>query len=108
MERIRVTFVDRNTEVKRQLPLDAALVEKIALEDSPNEWWLVAFERRLLHVGAEFSHALVAPRHGGHSLADSGPISAVLLLSESPALPVNAKVSSFPHVLWCGVRRIGA
>ena len=108
MERIRVTFVDRNTEIERQLPLDATLVEKVALEDSPSEWWLVAFERALSHVGAEFPYALVAPRHTGHSLADSRPISAVLLLSASRALPANAKVSSFPQVVWCGVKRIDA
>ena len=108
MEHIRVTFVDRNTEIERQLPLDASLVEKVALEDSPSEWWLVAFERVLSHVGAAFPYALVAPRHTGQSLADSGPISAILLLSASRALPTNAKVSSFPQVVWCGVRRIGA
>ena len=108
MERIRVSYVDRNTEIERQLPINATLVEKVALEDSKSEWWLVAFERALLHVGAKFPYALVAPRHTGHSLADSGPVSAILLLSATNVLPESPKVTSFPQSVWCGVGRLGA
>jgi len=108
VERIRVTYADHNSEIERQLPLEAALIEKVELQDSKSEWWLVAFERALLHVGTAFSHALVAPRSAGQSLAGPEPVTAILLLSASRMVPAAAAVSSFPHVAWCSVKRIGA
>jgi hypothetical protein len=51
VERIRFTYADRNSELERQLPLDANLIERVLLEGSSQEWWLVSFEHPLSHVG---------------------------------------------------------
>ncbi|MHB8744658.1 MAG: hypothetical protein ACYC9L_16270 [Sulfuricaulis sp.] len=105
MKRIRITYADHNTEIERQLPLNAELLEKISLEGSSHEWWLVALERPLSHVGIEFPYALVASRWEGHPLSGPEPTSAFLLLSQSRTLPSPPSVSSFPHVAWCSVNR---
>ena len=107
MERIRITYADHNSEIERQLPLDAELVEKVLLEGSPHEWWLVALERSLSHLGTEFPYALIASRWEGHSLSGPEPTSAFLLLSTSRTLPQRASVSTFPHAAWCGVVHCG-
>jgi hypothetical protein len=108
VQRIRLTYADHNTEIERQLPLDAELLEKVSLEGSSHEWWLVALERPLSHVGTEFPYALVASRWQGHSLGGPEPTSAFLLLSQSRALPSPPNMSHFPHVAWCSVMRCGA
>jgi len=87
--------------------MDAILLEKVLLEGSTHEWWLVELERSLSHVGTEFRYALVASRWKGHSLDGPKPTSAFLLLSASRGLPSHAKVSDFPHVAWCSVKRYG-
>ena len=108
MERIRITYADHNTEIEHQLPLDAQLLEKVSLEDSPHEWWLVALERSLSHVGTEFPYALVASRWEGYPLSGPRPTSVFLLLNSSRTLPSPPRVSGFPHVAWCSVKRVGA
>jgi hypothetical protein len=108
VERVRITYADHNTEIERQLPLDAELLEKVSLNGSPHEWWLVAFERTLSHVGSEFPYALVASRWMGHPLSGPTPTSAFLLLSSTRTLPSDLSVSSFPHVAWCSIHRVGA
>ena len=107
MVRLRISYADHNSEIERQLPLDAELVENVVLEESPLEWWLMKLERPLSHVGLEFPYALVASRWEGHPLSGPRPTSAFLLLSSSHSLPPHARVSSFAHVAWCSVNRIG-
>ena len=108
MKRIRIAYVDHNSEIERQLPVDAELIEKLSLDGSSHEWWLVALERPLSHVGTEFPHALIASRVRGHSLSGPNPASVFLLLSTSRIVPPHASVKSFPHVAWCSVHQLGA
>ena len=107
MERIRITYADHNTELERQLPLDADLVENVALENSPLEWWLVKFERPVTYAGAQFSYAVVAARVEGQSVRRADPTSAFVLFNSSRTLPANPSVSSFAHSAWCAVKYSG-
>jgi hypothetical protein len=105
--RLRISYADHNSEIERQLPLDADLIEKVVLEENSHEWWLVALERPLLHVGTQFPFALIASRWEGHPLSGPKPTSAFLLLCSSRTLPPHSRVSSFAHVAWCSVKHIG-
>jgi len=105
MERIRISYADRNSEIERQLPMDAVLLQKVLLEGSTHEWWLVELERSLSHVGTQFPYALVASRWKSRSLDGTVPTSAFLLLSTSRNLPSHPQVSDFLHVAWCSVKR---
>ena len=107
VERIRIAYADHNSELQRQLPLDADLVENVALENSPLEWWLVKFERPATYAGTPFSYAVVAARFEGQFVRRAEPTSAFVLFNPSRALPANPSVSSFAHSAWCAVKYSG-